>query len=473
MELDVDDAAPDEELQPIDTAQKQGQAMSREIADSDAEDDALDIDDEKPKRTSTVTPATQESIAKSEGTVGSNAPLQFEEDCPSSSFVEPAPVSPTDKSSEQSGSNIHHLHEEADPEPSAIQVGTTESLSMVDDEQKTNTAENAESFDQMNGTEPKSSLSKADRRKDLNQHTEDSGGPGDRPEPQAVEAESSQKATAPGPFGPPVGSNQAQDIVAGLLEDPNALKEVPSALTTTQFEETVLARDTAILDVPRDDTRMTKSPDLPSVEASKFDPFESAATPTQEALTEVRNGAHTASQNQNEVEAIPASSSSDKACDALSSDATEQPEVGNLGISRAEQTPEQKRTANLQTRNTTLTQTLMSLTQQRTALLHCLSTHLSPYTLADIPSVLKPYRGKTVYTPSIAAHTTPLPAPIPPEDDAKLMAEARLAIKDHIGRLHRYNEIRDVGQGLIGMIADQRGRRIVDCMDEFGVEVGD
>lgn len=115
----------------------------------------------------------------------------------------------------------------------------------------------------------------------------------------------------------------------------------------------------------------------------------------------------------------------------------------------------------------------MSLSQQRTALLHSISNHLSPYILADVPSVLKPYRGKPLYTPSTAAHTTPLPAPITPEDDAKLMAEAQQAIKDHIGRLHRYNEIRDVGQGLIGMIADQRGKRIVDCMDEFGVEVGD
>jgi hypothetical protein len=53
------------------------------------------------------------------------------------------------------------------------------------------------------------------------------------------------------------------------------------------------------------------------------------------------------------------------------------------------------------------------------------------------------------------------------------MAEARKFIKEHIGRLHRYNEIRDVGQGLIGIIADQRGARIVDCMDEFGVQVGD
>jgi len=53
------------------------------------------------------------------------------------------------------------------------------------------------------------------------------------------------------------------------------------------------------------------------------------------------------------------------------------------------------------------------------------------------------------------------------------MAEARQIIKDHIGRLHRYNEIRDVGQGLIGMIADQRGVRISECYDEFGVNVND
>jgi len=30
-----------------------------------------------------------------------------------------------------------------------------------------------------------------------------------------------------------------------------------------------------------------------------------------------------------------------------------------------------------------------------------------------------------------------------------------------------------VGQGLIGMIAEQRGVRIVDCLEEFGVEAKD
>ncbi|KAF2425822.1 hypothetical protein EJ08DRAFT_594140, partial [Tothia fuscella] len=59
------------------------------------------------------------------------------------------------------------------------------------------------------------------------------------------------------------------------------------------------------------------------------------------------------------------------------------------------------------------------------------------------------------------------------EDDEKIMIEAKKVIKEHIGRLHTYNEMRDVGQGLIGMIADQRGVRIVDCQEEFGVVTGD
>jgi DNA repair protein Swi5/Sae3 len=46
-------------------------------------------------------------------------------------------------------------------------------------------------------------------------------------------------------------------------------------------------------------------------------------------------------------------------------------------------------------------------------------------------------------------------------------------IKQHIKLLHEYNEIKDVAQGLIGMIADARDVRVVDCQREFGVGVGD
>lgn len=42
-------------------------------------------------------------------------------------------------------------------------------------------------------------------------------------------------------------------------------------------------------------------------------------------------------------------------------------------------------------------------------------------------------------------------------------------VKRHIRLLHEYNEIKDVGQGLMGIIADARGVRQVDVEKEFGV----
>ena len=46
-------------------------------------------------------------------------------------------------------------------------------------------------------------------------------------------------------------------------------------------------------------------------------------------------------------------------------------------------------------------------------------------------------------------------------------------VKKHIALLHNYNDIRDVGQGLIGMIADNRGLRIGDLYEEYGVGLKD
>ncbi|KAI9799709.1 MAG: hypothetical protein M1825_004444 [Sarcosagium campestre] len=46
---------------------------------------------------------------------------------------------------------------------------------------------------------------------------------------------------------------------------------------------------------------------------------------------------------------------------------------------------------------------------------------------------------------------------------------AMLANKRSIARLRAYNDIRDVGTGLLGMVAEQRGVRIGDVFDEFGV----
>jgi hypothetical protein len=59
----------------------------------------------------------------------------------------------------------------------------------------------------------------------------------------------------------------------------------------------------------------------------------------------------------------------------------------------------------------------------------------------------------------------------PTEKD--IMTAANRIVKEHIKLLHEYNELKDVGQGLMGLIADQRGARIVEIQDEFGIDTND
>lgn len=54
-----------------------------------------------------------------------------------------------------------------------------------------------------------------------------------------------------------------------------------------------------------------------------------------------------------------------------------------------------------------------------------------------------------------------------------IMAAANKIVKEHIKLLHEYNELKDIGQGLMGLIADQRGVRIVEIQDEFGIDAND
>ena len=53
------------------------------------------------------------------------------------------------------------------------------------------------------------------------------------------------------------------------------------------------------------------------------------------------------------------------------------------------------------------------------------------------------------------------------------LKSANVVIKDHIKALHRYNEIRDIGLGLLGLVAEKRGVRQAAIMDEFGVSEKD
>jgi DNA repair protein Swi5/Sae3 len=56
---------------------------------------------------------------------------------------------------------------------------------------------------------------------------------------------------------------------------------------------------------------------------------------------------------------------------------------------------------------------------------------------------------------------------------ASALKSSGVVIKGHIALLHKYNEIKDIGQGLMGLIADKRDCRVVGVMEEFGVGEGD
>lgn len=46
-------------------------------------------------------------------------------------------------------------------------------------------------------------------------------------------------------------------------------------------------------------------------------------------------------------------------------------------------------------------------------------------------------------------------------------------VKRHICLLHDYNEIKDVAQGLMGLIAEARGVRQIEVQMEFGADEKD
>ena len=57
-------------------------------------------------------------------------------------------------------------------------------------------------------------------------------------------------------------------------------------------------------------------------------------------------------------------------------------------------------------------------------------------------------------------------------DDEKAksaLSSANVTIKDHISLLHKYNEIKDIGQGLMGLIAESRGVRNAAVMEDYGI----
>lgn len=53
------------------------------------------------------------------------------------------------------------------------------------------------------------------------------------------------------------------------------------------------------------------------------------------------------------------------------------------------------------------------------------------------------------------------------------MKTANATIKEHISLLHKYNEIKDIGLGLMGLVAEKRGVRQGVVMEEYGISKDD
>ncbi|KAF2659064.1 hypothetical protein K491DRAFT_713074 [Lophiostoma macrostomum CBS 122681] len=105
---------------------------------------------------------------------------------------------------------------------------------------------------------------------------------------------------------------------------------------------------------------------------------------------------------------------------------------------------------------TTQETTLAELKAQRTALLASLAA------LPNIQHLIAESNSTTTSQPPASEST-----------NEQVMAAANKLVKQHIKLLHEYNEIKDAGQGLMGLIADQRGVRIVEVQDEFGIGAQD
>ncbi|KAJ9287061.1 hypothetical protein DTO027B5_5659 [Paecilomyces variotii] len=99
--------------------------------------------------------------------------------------------------------------------------------------------------------------------------------------------------------------------------------------------------------------------------------------------------------------------------------------------------------------------------------------HVLPSSLSDSPEQLTQRERKLA---NLRSSIAKLESQI--SETESQLAEARSRLKDkddsrtvqrHIRLLHSYNEIKDVGQGLMGLIADARGVRHVDVQREFGI----
>ena len=100
----------------------------------------------------------------------------------------------------------------------------------------------------------------------------------------------------------------------------------------------------------------------------------------------------------------------------------------------------------------------------------------SPSVLApeqiDAPSTFTPSSTSSpIVMSSVAAHTRlhlpNIASRLSDSEAAAIFSDVQSTIKTHIRLLHDYNAVKDVAQGLMGILAERKGVRLVDVMAEF------
>ena len=57
----------------------------------------------------------------------------------------------------------------------------------------------------------------------------------------------------------------------------------------------------------------------------------------------------------------------------------------------------------------------------------------------------------------------------PEQHVTQALTSANAVIKTHITLLHSYNEIKDIGLGLMGLVAESRGVRVAGVLEDYGM----
>ncbi|KAF2666312.1 hypothetical protein BT63DRAFT_458670 [Microthyrium microscopicum] len=133
-----------------------------------------------------------------------------------------------------------------------------------------------------------------------------------------------------------------------------------------------------------------------------------------------------------------------------------------------------------QPKKPTPAETLVSLQSERNSLLLSLHAALFPSTTKTTdsqptehptPSTAPTYTSSAAHFHHLYQHssTTTTQHGLTRTEEEATLRGAKQIHKNHIAKLHAYNAVRDIGQGLIGMVAENRKARVKDCEEEFGI----